>query len=132
LAIEKFQEATKVIAVSQRPSLVAGLELSPPLTRSHVTGDRTNGCLIRQFLMCPRQLASLPMRPQAKTFTVETRKSRKSPSQHEAELLGIKPAAAEPAHSPFVTGADRLFGTIRTSHPILADGNLADLAARKN
>jgi hypothetical protein len=38
------------------------------------------------------------MRPQAKTFTVEIKKSRKSPSQHEAELgfLGIKPAAAEP------------------------------------
>jgi hypothetical protein len=73
------------------------------------------------------------MRPQAKTFTVEIKKSRKSPSQHEAELLGIKPAAAEPARSPFVTAAaDRLFGTNRTGHPILADGNLADLAARKN
>jgi hypothetical protein len=74
------------------------------------------------------------MRPQAKTFIVEIRKSRKSPSQHEAELgvLGVTPAAAEPARSPFVTTVDRLSGTIRTSHPILADDNLADLAARKN
>jgi len=71
------------------------------------------------------------MRPQAKTFTVEIKKSRKSPSQHEAELGFL--GAAEPAGSPFATAAaDRLFGTIRTSHPILADGDLADFAPRKN
>ena len=72
------------------------------------------------------------MRPQAKTFTVEIRKGRKSPGQHEAGLLSIPPAAADPTRPPFVTATDRLFGTIRTSHPILADGNLADLAARKS
>jgi hypothetical protein len=72
------------------------------------------------------------MRPQAKTFTVEIRKSRKGPIQHEAGLLSIQPAAADPTRPPFVTAADRLFGTIRTSHPILADGDLADLSPRKN
>ena len=76
-----------------------------------------------------RQLTSHPMRPQTKPFTVQTKQNRKTPGQHLAEL-GVVSATAEPGRSPFVTAAERLLGTIGTSRPTPADGNLIDLTAR--
>ena len=69
------------------------------------------------------------LRPQTKPFTVDRKKSRKVPSQHQTQLgfLAVKSATFGPTGpSPVVPLADRIFGTIgltlRSQLPIESSG----------